>query len=309
MWQALLDWLTKEWFGITSTVVSLAIGYALYLKGKREKLPSWYHITTVFMRNSTGMIPGLKIHFAGHGDDILDFAVSRLVLWNRGQETIRKEDFPASEPLRIETKAGVTILSAKLIHQTVAANGFKCSVKDKAVVPITFEYLDFNQCAVLEICHTGTESKSLALFGIVKGAPYNGRFKRIVGSHLHAFTKNSRRRFQSLRYLTLICGITLVAIFVAMHLTTISLQASAKKGKSQLLERLVELAEDPNREARSLERIEKAFNEIFPPVNLRLPYIFFAVVILFACVAATWQSYLFRRVIPREAEKFIDGSL
>ena len=193
-WQIVQEWLVSNWFGVLATIAGLASSYMFFVRGKRDRRPCYYCSSDYIIESAHELIPGLRLHFDGHGADLFDFSISKLVIWNSGRETIRKEDVASADPLRVLIKEGRSILAAKIVYQSNSANLFKCSVnREKTVATVSFDYLDFEQVVVVEVAHTGTEDDHLTLTGTIKGAPGGGKIQRIKGHHLPMRRTRSRR--------------------------------------------------------------------------------------------------------------------
>lgn len=187
----ILAWLQKEWFGVFGLILSVVLSYHLFFKGKKDRLPCCMMRSYNVMHNAHVMFPGLTLHFDGYGSDITTFTLTRCIIWNKGQEVIRKTD--VAEPLAINAVGDTVILSAEIATQSNDKNSFKCTVaKDKKSAGISFNYLDQGQYAVVQIAHTGVRSKDLVVTGTIIGAPNSGGINVVSVDGLRQF--NSPRR-------------------------------------------------------------------------------------------------------------------
>ena len=83
-----------------------------------------------------------------------NFTVSKILFYNRGRETITKQDTDTINPISIVSYE-YDILDASILQVNKQSNNFKIDIEDLDIVNITFDYLDKNQGAVIQVVHTG----------------------------------------------------------------------------------------------------------------------------------------------------------
>ncbi len=169
------SWWEDNWFTLALWVASIAasiiITHLAHLLTRKHKLPRYAIRSVALIRESKRLFPDLQLHFKGYGEDIDNFTVSRVILWNAGRDTIRKADMVDEEPLRVTVMPGIVILAANILQENNPPNGITCTVKrDKAAVDIGFKFLDHNNGAVLEVLHTGSQADDITVTGQLIGA-------------------------------------------------------------------------------------------------------------------------------------------
>jgi hypothetical protein len=315
-WQAVCDWATKEWFGVFCLIVGVLLSIYFYFIGKRERRPYYFLKSNNIVKKAHEMIPGLKLHFAGYGEDLFDFTVTKLVFWNKGRETIRKEDVASADPIKVNANDGALILSASILFQSNAANQFRCVVnKEKSAATLAFDYLDHGQCVVLEIAHTGTKKEDISLSGLVKGAPSGGKIKHVRGTHVPLNTSNRRRRV-----IWIIRGMTaLISIGLAVSFFISSRQYNLDKSKfaaKQLEWKTDEMAitmmmlsaTEVRDESAGFQKIVKRVSEfveksapVAPPSPSKAPWLVNLCLLLVLMGQTYWLG---RRLVPKEADTY-----
>jgi len=71
------------------TIVAVPLAFIFYLRSRKEKLPRYAVRSNNIIKGSKAVIPGLTVHFQGHGEPIENLTVSKVVFWNASRETIR----------------------------------------------------------------------------------------------------------------------------------------------------------------------------------------------------------------------------
>ena len=167
-WLEIQSWFWANWAGV---FIGFAISFLFYWLGKKERKPKFAVRSYTVIQKAKEMTPGLTVHFGGHGEDLSNFTISRIAIWNRGKETIRRDDVPRLDPLRVLALEETKLLSAEVIYSSNVANQFSCSInKDKTVLNVSFEYFEWNEGMVIQVAHSGIGSHSLDVKGKIKGA-------------------------------------------------------------------------------------------------------------------------------------------
>jgi len=105
-----------------------------------------------------------------HGIEMEDNTVTRVLFWNNGRDTIHFEDIAQADQLRFAAKERGNIMNAKIIQVKTDANQFRINIPlDKSAVMLSFDYVDKNEGAVIEIVHTGRSYLDIEFRGKIKG--------------------------------------------------------------------------------------------------------------------------------------------
>ncbi|HEV2805147.1 MAG TPA: hypothetical protein VGW57_09480 [Chthoniobacterales bacterium] len=155
--------------GVVGILIGVAVAYYFYRIGLRVKEPCFSMRSNNLIEGYSSRLTGLKVLFGDEGVETL--TVTRLLFWNAGAETIDRNDIAPTNPLRIEADT-VSLLEARVLSRSSDSNSFSCSVpEEKKRSLLTFDYLDRDQGAVIQVVHTGTSSSDLRVLGDIKGAP------------------------------------------------------------------------------------------------------------------------------------------
>ncbi len=169
----LIDWLTGNpylnlvslFWGIVGALASACSIY-LYFRYKKSKSIAYLIRSFSIIDDYASTIEGLTVKFGEQ--QIQRLTISKVSLWNKGNETIDARDIVTSDRLRLTPVGDGKIISVNIISEKRSANSISVSVKNNEVL-IEFEFLDYNDGAIFEIYHTGLASQSLKLTGTIKG--------------------------------------------------------------------------------------------------------------------------------------------
>ena len=111
---------------------------------------------------------------------------TRIILWNSGKATLTGDNIVVDDPLRLEFSENSEVLSARILNFTRQANKVTVNIHPhyQNQVICSFDYLDANDGAVIEILHTDRKSYP-EVCGVIRGIPKGilnwGRF--VAGTH------------------------------------------------------------------------------------------------------------------------------
>jgi hypothetical protein len=168
----MVEWWVMHW----ETVVAIAFGviglfgaYYSYMGWKRKK-PSYVIRSNNIFKGLEHTVPDVEVKFPGYGPPVAALTITKIGFWNAGSETIKKQDVVKDDPLVIRGKQGVVILSVAIIEAVNPLNKVDCvTSQDRTHAKVTFDYLDKNQGAIIQVFHTGTTNADIAVEGTVMG--------------------------------------------------------------------------------------------------------------------------------------------
>jgi hypothetical protein len=113
------------------------------------------------------------------GEQVNSLAVSRIVFWNGGTETIREDDLGTLDPLRVAAVEGVTVLNVSVYHDNFPR--FDSADAGQGEPPVRvgggperwrlkFRYLEPHRGADLQVLHTVGPGLPVSLAGSTIGA-------------------------------------------------------------------------------------------------------------------------------------------
>ena len=159
-------------------IVGYAIGFLgilsaiiIYLLSKKEKRPVYLirNIPVIGQKHSLiGEEDKIKILF--NDAQVNQVTVCNITLRNIGKETIDSKDIADGDQLRIVFDTGARILKAYLIKSTREAINFRITDYQANILSFTFDFLDFNDGALIKVLYDGNVSAAPAVMGTIKGA-------------------------------------------------------------------------------------------------------------------------------------------
>lgn len=162
---------TNPWLVIISFIISLlgiVLAIIFYFKSKRLKKPRLESKSINLLRESAEKIDGLKITYLS--ENIPNITITKLAIWNEGNETVNGSDIAQAHPLAIIAENDVKILEAKIIYTKNESNEINIQeIESGKKLNVTFDYLDFEDGAVIQILHTGNSSEDIKFEGTIKG--------------------------------------------------------------------------------------------------------------------------------------------
>lgn len=101
--------------------------------------------------------------------EIDSLSITKISFCNKGLETIQKNDTIESDKITVELVGkDIKILDSDLIYESRAVNKFSFSiVKDENELNVSFDFLDKNDGAIIQILHTSTGE--IKVRGTIKG--------------------------------------------------------------------------------------------------------------------------------------------
>ena len=153
--------------GLIFGIIGIVLAIIFYLKSKKNKTP--YYLIKSFNIISESLGNKIKdIEILLKGEKISNLTVSKIVLWNGGNETINRIDIPDSTKFKIRTKEMIKIYDIEIIDNSDSAiNCSIISVPNEHI--LDFDFLDPNQGFIIKVTHSGINSDDLIISGRVKG--------------------------------------------------------------------------------------------------------------------------------------------
>jgi hypothetical protein len=149
---------------IIGALIAVLVGAYFYFKSRRVKRLGYIVTTRNLIQNASASLSGIEVRFQGQPAD--NISVSKISIWNAGTDTVHGTDIAPADPLRF------LISDGKLLDAIVARASQPSQFKIGQTVQgleVSFDYLDKNQGAVVQLVHTGTSDESIQLMGSIKG--------------------------------------------------------------------------------------------------------------------------------------------
>lgn len=171
----IMKWMNEnQWLNLIFLILALLgiiVSIYLYFKGKRRKTPVYLIKTFNLIKDRVTKLDRVKI--VCDERTIKNLSITKVSLWNRGNEVINKTDIAPKEPIRIVVDNDFEILDAIVSKVKNEANNFSILISpDKKSVIIDFDYFYTNEGILLEVYHTGTSGNNIKLKGSLKDLPH-----------------------------------------------------------------------------------------------------------------------------------------
>ncbi len=103
-------------------LIGLPLSIFLHFKGKKNRLPRYAVRNNNIIKGHKDKYPAVKVHFENYGEDIANLSVSKVLLWNHGKETIRKQDI-VKPGICLRIKDGCKLLDVAIVQFTADEKG------------------------------------------------------------------------------------------------------------------------------------------------------------------------------------------
>lgn len=184
-----LEAISPGWVGSLIGIlglIGLVITYFLYRASRIGPRPVYKYQALRLIGESEQELPE-DITILFRNKKLQRLTKTHIILWNSGKTILNGENIVADDPLRLEFSEDSEVLSARLLNFTRQANKFTVNIHPhyQNQVILSFDYLDVNDGAVIEILHTDRE-RYPKVHGVIRGVPKGilnwGRF--VAGTHI-----------------------------------------------------------------------------------------------------------------------------
>lgn len=161
--------------GFILGVIGVVLAVIFYIKSVRYKSLRFELVSKTIIENLKANLDGLEVRFNNVPQERI--TITRMALWNAGNETITSSDLTEVSPLQISVADGAQVLDAKVLHETDKTN--LCKVKEiiqptqdnnVTAIRLSFDYIDQNEGCIIQIVHTGEFLHNIIVEGKLKGA-------------------------------------------------------------------------------------------------------------------------------------------
>jgi hypothetical protein len=153
--------------GLIVGIIGIMIGFLSFLKSRRQRKLA-YLVKTTRITEKQEKIPKFKIMY--ENKNIEAFSLSRVALFNDGNEVIDSSIMSKKDPLRIIISESFQILDMNLFYIKNEANDFSLIRNEKGnVAEIDFDYMNEGDGCIVEVFHDGAASDDISVAGSFKG--------------------------------------------------------------------------------------------------------------------------------------------
>jgi hypothetical protein len=154
---------------IVVAVAGLLFNWYSHASNKRIKHLESDIASVNMIQHSQTIFPKLDIKY--DNKPLTTLTSSKLVITNRGNESIKKSDVAPLDPIRVSVGSDEqSILDFGILRESNSTNNFTSSRVDDKTIEFNFDYVDPDDYAIFQIIHTGDSSESLKVTGTVIGS-------------------------------------------------------------------------------------------------------------------------------------------
>lgn len=207
--------------GFVIGIIGILLSLYLYQKGLEKKEPRGFYRTYREIEKLSP-VKDSNIQILYKSKDVDRVFTTYLWLWNKGRKAINQSDVPPQSSITIklvDKEHDPHILDYRILKTSRNEINFGIPTVDDNKFIIKFDFLDYNDGAVIEIQHTGSYETEVQTEGIILGVPngiavtskqssssffdvYRKMFQRLSGERIVRPTKlyvhkTSRQKFMS----------------------------------------------------------------------------------------------------------------
>ena len=168
----LAEWLTANpWLNLVFLVLailSVIATVASHVLSRRRKRPCYNQESYRLVGEKATKVPRIRILY--DDERIENLTLTKVAIWNDGNDAVEPTDFAPSDRLRLEIAPPAKILAVEIAYNSTAANNFRIvrAGDEETISQIEFDYFHRNEGIVVDLFHTGTDV-SVGVRGTVKG--------------------------------------------------------------------------------------------------------------------------------------------
>lgn len=138
--------------GLAGTVGSIALAVLLYKLGKPRRLLAYATRTFRVIPDRRIKLPRLEVLYNTY--PVQSLSVTRIAMWNAGNESLRRDDIPKTDPPVIYARDEIELFEGDVIESVAANNVTLIPVYEPITgYAVDFEFLDPGDGAVFSIVH------------------------------------------------------------------------------------------------------------------------------------------------------------
>ena len=258
--------------GFIIGILGILLSFYLYKKGQEKKDPRCLYKTyRNISRLSDNQDSKIKIFY--DQKEVSRVFTTYIWIWNNGKKPINKSDIPSQSNIIItlnDDEFTPEILDFQVIKTTRDAINFSVERYSETSLVISFDFLDQDDGAILEVQHKGSGETDFLITGIILGVPdgikiietkkKNTRFYRAI-SEVNSFLdfRKSPKRFFLFTSIALIMFIGMAGFQYYDMRTNVSVRVTSANLREALIAEVPQITE---------KNISKILNSISENTNL-----------------------------------------
>lgn len=164
-------------------IIGIVLAIFFYIRSKRQRVPIYSVRSINLVEQSIEKIDNIEILYSG--STVKNLSIARVAIWNQGKETINNTDIAPSDPIKIICTGTTSFLGLKIVYEKNPVNNFFLFPVPNPTKPdedlqnemtVNFDYLDYEEGAIIQVFHTGKTGDEIQVVGSIKGA---GKINRL----------------------------------------------------------------------------------------------------------------------------------
>ncbi len=156
--------------GLVVGVIGIVVTVFVAVRYAERRRPRAYSLSRVVIGTPSDAPQPLQVLF--HDRPVSRLTATAVWFWNDGARAIRRTDVPDSSPLALslsDDSGPLGIVDMSVTRTSRDAIRFSAGLSSANTVRFSFDFLDANDGALIEILHTGTISADIRFSGIILG--------------------------------------------------------------------------------------------------------------------------------------------
>ncbi|QCL83889.1 hypothetical protein CFBP5875_04555 [Agrobacterium pusense] len=168
-----MDWqtFTSVWgfnyAALFALLVTFGLAYWSYWMLPKSRLAYAFENSTIVSETNAAFSDSITVSY--NGVEIPRATLTKVYVWNDGNQTIRRADITPKKPLALTVPGNHRILQRSVASMADSAMDVALSPEDQGAISISFEYLEPRQGFICDVLHTGA-NEDLELSGILISA-------------------------------------------------------------------------------------------------------------------------------------------
>jgi hypothetical protein len=166
-----LRWFANPWVGIGGSIASVLgvlLAIYFYYAGARERRLTFYVVPSKTIIVKSGMSSAITVSHEGQAIST-DVTAAQVVVWNRGNESIRPDNILSPVYLQVLPPAPIPEIIIRKQRRPVSDITLGAMELSNGKVPVLWKILEHNDGAVIQVIYAGPPTSRLAVTGVVEG--------------------------------------------------------------------------------------------------------------------------------------------
>ena len=163
--------LVSPWLGTLIAVLGIVVAFTLYRAAEIGARPVYQRRSFRLIGFNQAELPQ-AVEILYRGARVERLTKSRVIFWNSGKKIVHGSDIVLDDALRCELSPEALALEVQIVKHTRDANKFTATIDQtcRNRVVLSFDYLDPQDGAVIEVLHTDS-IRDPTIKGTIRGVP------------------------------------------------------------------------------------------------------------------------------------------